>query len=254
MTPDERAALRAHLLQAGIAGDTATPRRSVVEHAERLATGDPDKQLGVGPRGRDEVQVMRAVADLCGCSPDLMQREGPGVIDPERTIDGLIALRGALQEVKPGARMLIATGHPTGLLPMYMAISRALTARGVVIETPGEGVILRKERGRHEKLLYLDGVAVLSRWPHLAHCHSPIGMDAMLDAVPAPDLVLADHGFAGAAATRGVPTVCFTDVNDPAIAVAAADGLLRAVVPLDDNLPPGVYGPLTALLTAALER
>lgn len=245
--------MRAHLVRAGIAGNTATPRRSVVEHAERLAEGDPDKHLGVGARGRDAAQVMRDVAALCGCSPDLMQREGPGVIDPEQTIDGLLALREALREVaRPGARMLIATGHPTGLLPMYMAIARVLTARGVVIETPGEGLILRKERGRHEKLLYLDGVAVLSRWPHLAHSHSPIGMDAMLDAVPTPDLVLADHGFAGAAAARGAQTVCFTDVNDPAIAVAAADGLLRAAVPLDDNLPPGTYAPLAALLTARL--
>ena len=52
-------------------------------------------------------------------------------------------------------------------------------------------------------------------------------MERMLDAINPPDLVLADHGFAGAAAIRRLPTVCFTDVNDPALAVAKADGLVR---------------------------
>jgi hypothetical protein len=76
-------------------------------------------------------------------------------------------------------------------------------------------------------------------------------MDALLDA-HTPDVVLADHGFAGAAIARGVETLCFTDVNDPAIAVAKADGLVQIVVPLDDNLPPAVYVPLGKFLTSRI--
>lgn len=254
MTPDQRSTLRAHLLRTGISGDTATPRLSAVQHAEQLADADPDKLLGFGARGRDAAAVMRAVAILCGCSDDLADREGPGVIDPERTLDALERLAEALQEVaRPGMRMVIATGHPTGLLPMYQAIARALVAAGVTLETPIEDVLLRKHRGRKERIRYLDGVGVLSRWPHLAHCHDGAPMDAMLDALEhPPHLILADHGFAGAAAARGIPTVCFTDVNDPAIAVAVAEGALVAAVPCDDNLAPRVYEPIAAYLVGAI--
>lgn len=255
MTPAERASLRAHLLATGISGDTATPRSSAVENAEALAAGDPDKHLGYGARGRDAAAVMRAVAELCGCSPDLDDREGPGVIDAERTLEHLARVADALRDAtaRPGARMIVATGHPTGLLPMYQQIARALTDAGVTLETPIEDVVLRKHRGRKERVRYLDGVAVMSRWPHLAHSHDPGAMEAMLDALERPpDLILADHGFAGAAAARRLPTVCFTDVNDPALAVAAEEGDVIAAVPCDDNLAPRVYAPVAAFLCRAV--
>lgn len=250
MTSSERERLREHILTSGISGDTATPRISAVEHAEKLAGGDPDKFLGYGARGRDAARVMAAVASLCGCSPDLSVREGPGFIDPDRTLDGLERLAHAVGSVaRPGARMMIATGHPTGLLPMYQSVARALRDVGVALETPIEDVHLRRHRGRSERIRYLDGVAVLSRWPHLAHSHDWEPMEAMLDALSSPpDLILADHGFAGAAAARGVPTVCFTDVNDPAIAVASEEGALVAAVPCDDNLAPRAYEPLGVYL------
>ena len=37
-----------------------------------------------------------------------------------------------------------------------------------------------------------------------------------------PDLVFADHGFAGAAIERGVETISIADVNDPALLVATS--------------------------------
>jgi hypothetical protein len=255
----QRAALRAQLLASGIAGDTKTPRSSVVGNAEKLAAGDPDKRLGIGARGRDFAGVMRAVAELCGCDPACDDRGGPGVIDPDKTLDAVEALGDRLAAAgRAGARMLVATGHPTGLLPLYQAIARALAAAGAKLETPRDSEILQPppERGhrRKRKVIFCDSVGVLSAWPDLVHTHESWPMDALLDAIPAPDLVLADHGFAGAAIARGVETVCFTDVNDPAIAVAAADGLVRVVVPCDDNLPPVAYEPVRDYLTDRIAR
>ena len=247
MTPDQRRALRAHILAAGIAGDTATTRANTVSNAEKLAEGDPDKHLGIGARGRDTAGVMRAVADLCGCSDDVTERDGPGVIDPERTLDALAALAMRLKTaVVERERILIATGHPTGLLAMYQAIARALTGAGVDVLTPIDNLELdppRKLR-RRRMIRYLDGVGVLNTGADLLHTHESWPMDRMLDALEPPDLVLADHGFAGAAIARDLEVVCFTDVNDPAIAVAKADGVVDVVVPLDDNLPPAAYDPL----------
>ena len=60
MTPSQRRSLRAHLLASGIAGETATTRENAVSNAEKLAARDPDKHLGIGARGRDDVTVVVA--------------------------------------------------------------------------------------------------------------------------------------------------------------------------------------------------
>lgn len=235
-------------------GDTRTTRESTVRNAELLAEGDPDKWLGIGPRGRDAAGVLAAVADLCGCSPSLADRDGSGVIDPDRTLEGLERMAGRLAKAAGGSqRILITTGHPTGLLPMYQRVARSLAAQGCELLTPLEDADLTRPANekRKRRWRYLDSVGVLSAWPNLMHSHESEPMDTLLDAVT-PDLVLSDHGFAGAAIARGIDTVCFTDVNDPAIAVAKADGLVGAVVPLDDNLPPKEYEPLAAVLERAI--
>jgi hypothetical protein len=58
-----------------------------------------------------------------------------------------------------------------------------------------------------------------------------------------PDLVVADHGFAGAALEAGVETLSFAEVNDPALLVAKAQGRTEVVVVLDDHVPPANYWP-----------
>jgi len=255
MTPEQRRSLRAHLLASGIAGETATTRENTVANAEKLAEGDPDKHLGVGARGRDAPGVMEAVAALCGCSASLDERAGGGVIDPDLVLDALDALGGRLaRAVRAGERLLIATGHPTGLLPMYMALGRAMVAGGVKLQTPLDDGRLDAPStvNRRRRIRYLDGVAVLMGGADLLHTHESWPMDRLLDEIEAPDLVLGDHGWAGAAIMRGIEVVCFTDVNDPAIAVAKADGLVDIVVPCDDNLPPASYDPVRDYLLGRL--
>lgn len=246
MTPQQREALRSHLLATGLCGETRTTRANSVENAFKLAAGDPDKSLGIGARGRDAAAVMQAVADLCGCSPSLDELDGGGVIDAERTLDALANVGDRMARAAgDGARMLIVTGHPTGLLAMYQALARSLVERGVKLETPLEDVTLHStKKGRIHRVRYLDGVGCLADTAHLLHTHESRYMDELLDAIEPPDLVLADHGWAGSSISRGFETACFTDVNDPAIAVAASDGLVDLVVPLDDNLTPSVYDPI----------
>ena len=67
-----------------------------------------------------------------------------------------------------------------------------------------------------------------------------------------PDLVVADHGWAGAAAQAGIETVGFADSNDPALFVGEAEGKVAVAVPLDDNVLPASYAPLAAYLLAGL--
>ena len=82
------------------------------------------------------------------------------------------------------------------------------------------------------------------------HTHDAAPMEQMLAELGAarPDLVIADHGWAGAAGEAGVPTVAFADSNDPALFVGEAEGKIDVVVPLDDNVLPRYYTPLTERL------
>ena len=74
------------------------------------------------------------------------------------------------------------------------------------------------------------------------HTHRPDAMRTMLTEAT-PDLVIADHGFAGAAIEAGVETVSIADVNDPALLVAQATGLTDVVVVMDDHVDPAAYWP-----------
>ena len=94
-----------------------------------------------------------------------------------------------------------------------------------------------------------DVVVLRSPGGNLKHTHSPLLMRAALDALETPpDLVLADHGWAGAAGQAGIDAVGFADCNDPALFVGEAEGRIVSCVPLDDNVDPRLYSPLTAYL------
>jgi Phosphatase len=254
LTPDERALLAAYLVETLVAGPTRTPRDNAVRNARLLANGDPDKLLGLDFEELDLTEVMEAVAALCGGSADPSETDGPGYIDPDRTLDELEAMASRLGEAaRRGERVLICTGHPTGVMTMHQAVARALTETGGKVLTPREGERLsRDHHGRNLRVLFLDGVGVLSDGARLLHTHEAWPMEALLESTEPPDLVLADHGFAGASAARGLETLAFNDVNDPAIAVAKARGMIDVVVPLDDNVPPSLYAPLASVLVDAI--
>jgi hypothetical protein len=253
VTPEQRAALRAHLLETRIAGDTRTPRRSVVGNAEALAAGDPDKSLGFDFVDVDAQEVIDAVAAVCGTQNDLDLRDGPGYIDPERTLDEIHAYGDRLAEAAgQGARVLAATGHPAGLLHLYQELVRALGAAGCKVMTPRAGERLRSAapRWHGDRVRFLGKVGCLTEGAHLHHTHESWPMERLLEDAETPDLVLADHGFAGAAIVAGIPTLAIADVNDPALLLAKVRGHVEVVVPLDDNVNPDLYDPITAYLTS----
>jgi ABC-type uncharacterized transport system substrate-binding protein len=67
-----------------------------------------------------------------------------------------------------------------------------------------------------------------------------------------PDLVIGDHGFAGAAIEAGIDTVSVADVNDPALIVAHALGRGDAVIVMDDNVAPDAYWPCLQAIAARM--
>ncbi|MGI5165493.1 phosphatase [Spirillospora sp. CA-253888] len=263
-----RADLRAHLVRTMISGDVATPRQNNLLHFRRMAAGNPYYQFGLEfKRSYTEREVLEIMVERCGVDPDPMHLYGDDTIDPELTIDALEAMGDRIgRAARRTENVVLATGHPATLTPLYQAVARALAERGCRVLTPAAGWEYEVESGgttEKRRIVYAEGgVAMLEGGGRTHHTHDPHPMEAMLAELSAtsgegsaagesrdwPDLAIADHGWCGAAGQAGIDAVGFADCNDPALFVGAAEGKIAVTVPLDDGVSPHHYAPLTAYL------
>ncbi len=247
-----RDALIDHLVRTRIAGQVATPRENNLAHYRALANGDRNYWLGLelGDRWSDEQDVLAVMAERVGVSDDPEHRHGQDTIDPELTVAALERMAARLRKAAEGGqRVLLATGHPGGLLDVHRATAAALRAAGCeIVVIPDH---LQTDEGY---VVQFADVAVLEHGASLWHTHSGEPMRAILTGLqragrPLPDLVVADHGWAGCAGQLGVDSVGYADCNDPALFLAEAEGTVQVTVPLDDHVAsPRYYDPMTAYL------
>ncbi|GAA3242111.1 phosphatase [Actinocorallia longicatena] len=235
----------------------ATPRQSNLRNLRKMAAGDPYYQFGLKLGEWSFEAGLEMMARLVGISPDPGHFYGDDTIDVELTLDGLDAMAGHLaRAAEAKSKVIVATGHPTGLLPVHVAVAAALRAAGCMVLTPAEGwkyEVPTPDGPRERKIRYFEDVAVLSGGGSLHHTHDSAPMEEMLANLAGesrhwPDLVIADHGWAGAAGEAGITTVGFADCNDPALFAGHVVGKIDVAVPLDDNVLPRHYAPLTGYL------
>ena len=261
MTGPDRAELREQLVRSRIAGDVATSREDNLLKYGMLAGRIPKSMFGLEPTGRWNLDdVLALMVEKVGVSPDTRHLRGADRIDPDCTLDALDRMAGYVgQAARDRSRVLLATGHPAGLLVVHLAVAEALRTAGATVLEPGPGSSYQSMTrfGRVDRhVRYLHGVAVSSSMGDLNHTHSATPMRGLLAALAdageaRPDLVVADHGWAGAAGQAGITTVGFADCNDPALFVGEAEGKVAVSVPLDDNVLPHLYAPMTAYLLRA---
>ena len=196
-----------------------------------LLDRDPDKEFGLTglQTGQTVDDILDLVEQAAGAPIDREARTGPVEIRPEPI---LTAARAAAERLRracdEGARVVFATGHPVGLAYLYHELAAWMAASGADLRTPAEAASWPEHGLDHDwEVVYWDGVAMLSDTREPRHTHWPYAMHRILEA-ERPDLVFADHGFAGAAIEAGVETISIADVNDPALLVARAQGRTRA--------------------------
>ncbi|HVL65280.1 MAG TPA: phosphatase [Actinomycetota bacterium] len=246
---------REELEAAGITGaHRSHSRANVLKKINEVISGDTDDTFGLSGLDRHSPrEVLGLVSRLTGCWTDPDDVEGFDRIDPDLTMQGLVEAGRALGEAaRAGALLLVATGHPTGMLECYMEIASAYRDLGGKVLRPLEDESLPLPGRKPREVRYIGGVACLADWGALLHTHSASAMEALLEVDPRPDIVLGDHGFAGAAIERGIRTVAVMDINDPALAIAAAEGRIDVIVPLDDNRLPRAYEPAWTVVNAAM--
>lgn len=255
---DDRALLREHLLKTRIAGDVATPREGNLANYRKMVRKDPGYQFGLTLKDWTFAETLEMMARLCGVSPDPRHVRGADTIDVDLTLDALDAM-GARIGVAARRRetVILATGHPDTLMGVYRAVEDALRAAGCVVLAPAAGwsyLVTTPFGPQIREIVYTSGVAALGTDGTLRHTHDPHPMRAVLRELRdtatghRPDLVVADHGWAGAAGEAGIETVGFADSNDPALFAGQAEGKIAVTVPLDDGIHPDHYRPLIAYL------
>ena len=236
------------LLRAGVAGtNTSHGAENNLLKIGHLLDGDPSQTFGMEEllEGVSFEEAYEAVTLRTGHPPDGEETEGRGCIDPARTAAGLVEAGGRVRAVAgAGGRFVFATGHPGALLSYYLGLAswvEELGGEALAAGTPGR-------YSNNSILDWVGPVGTLGNGASLWHTHSPDPMRDLLRELDGVDLVVADHGFAGAAIAAGIPTVAVMDTNDPAFAVAARRGADLTVVPMDDNRPQGSYAPALEVL------
>jgi hypothetical protein len=238
------------LLRAGVAGtNTSHGAENNLYKINLLLEGEPNQTFGMDKLLEDVSfeEAYEAVARQTGHPPDREEISGRGCIDPARTAAGLV---GAGERVRAaaeaGGSFIFATGHPGALLSYYLGLA------AWVEELGGKALTARtSERYKRDSILdWVGAVGALSNGASLWHTHDADPMRDLLRELEEEvvDLVVADHGFAGAALTAGIPTVAIMDTNDPALAVVSRRGADLTVVPMDDNRPLDSYAPALEVL------
>jgi Phosphatase len=255
-----RGELRQALLGDGPAGLNAHDRSNVQWKIRRLCDADPDSRFGLtGVDCLTQAEVLAIMAEAGGFPIEAAQEDDLAVwVDPDRVIDSFEQIGDRLAlAARRGERVIMATGHPVGLILLYQATARLLAEGGAKILRPLEGLTWKqvdpKQGERRRQIRYLGGVAVLTDRASSVHTHSPEAMQMILEE-SAPDLVFADHGFAGAAMQAGIDTVAIADINDPALMVAWKMGRGGPVVVMDDNVQPEAYWPCFQVIAARFGR
>jgi hypothetical protein len=254
MPDPSREDLARHLVASRIAGSVRTPVWDVLRKPALIAAGDPEQCFGLSGLERyTSAEILAQVTAQFGWRHTPGEdADGPTWIDPELLLAEMDQAAARLAAAaRSGEHVLFATGHPTGMLGLYQQLCLAMRDAGAKVSRPGDGLAFRFY-GKRRRIVYVGRVALLASNANLYHTHNAHPMELVLEQAGEIDLVVGDHGFAGAAVERGIDVVAVADINDPALAMAKAEGRAGVVLGMDDNVLPVLYEPVADYLLAGL--
>lgn len=243
--------LRAGLVEGGLVGTVPNSRAANLRALHLMLDGNPFYTFGIQrveeaiAHGElDEHRALDVMARACGLPSQEAFLGDWGQIAPEATMQGLVAAARLLARViRRRGRVAFGTGHPGSMLSFYQALADRLEAQGVGIAHGEVGAPV----GIDWYLDYVGDVAVTSDYCGILHGHATRPMEVVLATAGPVDLVVGDHGHAGAAINAGLPCISVMDTNDPALAMAQALEVPDlVVVPFFDNRANAVTSRLAA--------
>ncbi|MBI6545358.1 MAG: phosphatase [Cyanobacteria bacterium NC_groundwater_1444_Ag_S-0.65um_54_12] len=255
--------LAQQLVEWGFAGEVPNSRAANLRAINNLLAGEPFYTFGihlveqiVGAGQLDRVQLIQLMAQACGCNDTEEFLRDPGYIGPEASAKGIFQMATWLHEAaRQRWRVSLGTGHPGSMLGCYVRLAEWLRCKGCPIAAIPVGEMVGIDWWVDE----IGGVVITSDGCGILHGHSTRSLESVLGRAAKNkgcqiDLVIGDHGYAGAAVNAELPCLSVMDTNDPALAVAAYSGATNlVVVPLYDNRPNGFTKRLADLLIEIVE-
>src|SRR3954463_4492307 len=162
MTGPNRAQLGEHLVAHRVAGDVATSRESNLANIDKMLPRQPEYWFGLElDRPWTAAEVLKVLAARVGIDPDASRTTGTDRIDPELCLDALDASAELLAGVaRSRGRVLLATGHPTGVLALHLPLAAGLAAAGCRLLSAADGDWV-EVIGDRRRIRYLGGVATV---------------------------------------------------------------------------------------------
>jgi len=209
----------------------------------QLARRYPQATMGINPKylrhALDSGSIEELAIEVYGCDPT----QPKVFIDDELFMIALDEAFARIADVATnGGNIIFATSRPSSMLPfMIQLASLAHNAGANVLDlfsntTPG-----LVDGRAHRRLTWCGGVGVVCGEGSLLSTNdTKIGEDLLFH-LSRPDLVVADHVFAGAALTNGYPTVAFTGFESLAVAIASVPEQQCISVPIALSQPSNNY-------------
>jgi len=181
-------------------------------------------------------EILDKVIRVCGISNEPEYLEGQDWVSIDAFKNGILpAVNIAGKIARESGTILMATGHPESLPPAYTYIGKCLVNEGAHLYNPS---IYSIPSTKHNQWLgSICGVTMVFKTTEVKHTHDDCRLyEILLKEKVRPDLVIADHGMAGAAIRSGIPTIAIVDTNDIELIVASCTYPDRVFpVPLNDN-------------------
>ena len=232
---------RVPLAQTGVTGEIQFHDGTMnLSYIKRLLKEDPYFTFGIAAvhealraKHFSESDVIRVMAESLGVSAARYRQPGPAYINPELTVSRLEQALDLIDEaIKNHHPVLLATEHPGSMLAAYSYLAEYIEMRGGIVDAAPSATAISGSRW----IDVVQKVHVMSDRGSIYHSHESADFWQFLHQLKRkPTLVIADHGFAGAAINHGIATVGFHDVDDTGICLAAHLGLNVLAVPMNDN-------------------
>lgn len=213
------------------------------DHVGQLARRHRDATMGISGKyllhALDAGQIEDAASEVFGTDSNQIKV----TIDPELTT---IAIDEACEKISEaalrGARIIFACSRPSATLPLFIELARLSTLAGAKVLDSFDNTSSFVADGRKGRSLTWSGhVGVMTDGGSLLSTDDSTAAEDLLFHLPRPDLVVADHIFAGAALTAGFPTVAFTGLESLAVAVASVPEKHCLAVPMSLSAPSTHY-------------
>lgn len=224
------------IIKMGLAGKkTSISTQIFRDRIGNLARRNPDATMGIN--GKYLIHALDAGAIEDGAQEIYgIDATKPVIqIDPELT---MIALDEAFERISEaahkGAKIIFASSRPSATLPLMIELAKLSENAGAKILQSFDNTssfIADGRKGRN--FTWIGSVAVLSDGQSLLSTDDAKAADDLLFHLPRPDIVVADHIFAGAALTGGFSTIAFAGLESLAVAIASIPENNCLAVPLD---------------------